>query len=204
MHSPDRRRSAAPARHLRHVRRRAPRWSSRAWTSPAARSGSTDGVRTRQGRLHRDAALPADRPRDAQLRHRLDARRWRRPTARSRTRSPAPPTRRRASAPTTSSLAEVYDLSTALELDWYENIGLCKRGRGRGAAARRRHRRSAGASRSTRAAGWPASARRSPPRPSPRCASSRGSCAARPAAARSRARGRASPSTRACSATGRP
>ncbi|MEZ5138101.1 MAG: lipid-transfer protein [Acidimicrobiales bacterium] len=26
------------------------------------------------------------------------------------------------------SLAEVYDLSTALELDWYEDIGLCKRG----------------------------------------------------------------------------
>jgi acetyl-CoA acetyltransferase len=26
------------------------------------------------------------------------------------------------------SLAEVYDLSTALELDWYENIGLCKEG----------------------------------------------------------------------------
>jgi acetyl-CoA acetyltransferase len=25
-------------------------------------------------------------------------------------------------------LAEVYDLSTALELDWYENIGLCKEG----------------------------------------------------------------------------
>ena len=26
------------------------------------------------------------------------------------------------------SLAEVYDLSTALELDWYEDIGLCRRG----------------------------------------------------------------------------
>ena len=41
-------------------------------------------------------------------------------------------------------LAEVYDLSTALELDWYENIGLCKRGRGRAAAQRRRHRRIGG------------------------------------------------------------
>ena len=40
----------------------------------------------------------------------------------------ARPTRKRASAPTTSSLAEVYDLSTALELDWYENIGLCGEG----------------------------------------------------------------------------
>ena len=25
-------------------------------------------------------------------------------------------------------VAEVYDLSTSLELDWYENIGLCKEG----------------------------------------------------------------------------
>ncbi|MFP5256404.1 MAG: lipid-transfer protein [Acidimicrobiia bacterium] len=30
--------------------------------------------------------------------------------------------------PEEMSLAEVYDLSTALELDWYENIGLCKEG----------------------------------------------------------------------------
>jgi acetyl-CoA acetyltransferase len=26
------------------------------------------------------------------------------------------------------SLAEVYDLSSAMELDWYEDIGICKRG----------------------------------------------------------------------------
>jgi acetyl-CoA acetyltransferase len=30
--------------------------------------------------------------------------------------------------PSDLSLAEVYDLSTALELDWYENIGLCAEG----------------------------------------------------------------------------
>lgn len=30
--------------------------------------------------------------------------------------------------PRDMSMAEVYDLSTALELDWYENIGLCKPG----------------------------------------------------------------------------
>jgi acetyl-CoA acetyltransferase len=30
--------------------------------------------------------------------------------------------------PNDMSLAEVYDLSTALELDWYENIGLCAPG----------------------------------------------------------------------------
>ena len=35
--------------------------------------------------------------------------------------------------------AEVYDLSTAMELDWYEQIGLCAPGEAREAAARRRH-----------------------------------------------------------------
>jgi acetyl-CoA acetyltransferase len=30
--------------------------------------------------------------------------------------------------PEDMSMAEVYDLSSALELDWYENIGLCKPG----------------------------------------------------------------------------
>ena len=61
---------------------------------------------------------------------------------------------------------------------------------------RRRHRQPV-------AAGWPASARPSRPRPSPRCASSSGSCGARPTAARSKAPGSASPPTRACSATAR-
>ncbi|MGH2684582.1 MAG: thiolase C-terminal domain-containing protein, partial [Actinomycetota bacterium] len=31
-------------------------------------------------------------------------------------------------APDDIDLAEVYDLSTALELDWYENLGLCMEG----------------------------------------------------------------------------
>ena len=31
-------------------------------------------------------------------------------------------------APEDVNIAEVYDLSTALELDWYEHIGLCKQG----------------------------------------------------------------------------
>ena len=37
------------------------------------------------------------------------------------------------------SLAEVYDLSTALELDWYEHLGLCAKGEAEAAAAQRRH-----------------------------------------------------------------
>ncbi len=38
------------------------------------------------------------------------------------------PTRRPGIGPDDLDLAEVYDLSTALELDWYEDIGLCKPG----------------------------------------------------------------------------
>lgn len=34
--------------------------------------------------------------------------------------------------PSDVDVAEVYDLSSALELDWYENIGLCKRGEAEG------------------------------------------------------------------------
>ncbi len=95
-------------------------------------------------------------------------------------RSPTPPTRRPASAPTSCRLAEVYDLSAALELDWYEDIGLCKAGRGREAAQRRRHHHRRPHPRQPSAVGSPASARPCPPRPSPRCARSRGSCGARP------------------------
>ena len=50
------------------------------------------------------------------------------PTPPSATRSRRAPTSRRALGPEDVDLAEVYDLSTALELDWYENIGLCKPG----------------------------------------------------------------------------
>ena len=101
-------------------------------------------------------------------------------------------------------LAEVYDLSSALELDWYENIGLCKPGEAGAPAARRRHhhRRPDPGERERR----PRLLRRGRARPrrSPRSASSPGSCAARPANARSRAPRPASPRTRASSATARP
>ena len=69
------------------------------------------------------------------------------------------------------SLAEVYDLSTALELDWYEHLGLCAKGE-----AEQLLRSGATTIGGTHpgqpvAAGWPASARPSPRRPSPRSAS---------------------------------
>ena len=69
-------------------------------------------------------------------------------------------------------VAEVYDLATALELDWYEHLGAVRaRARPRSCCATATPPSAAGC-RSTRAAGWPASARRCRPRPSPRCASS--------------------------------
>ena len=37
------------------------------------------------------------------------------------------------------SLAEVYDLSTALELDWYEHLGLCAKGKPRRCCAAVHH-----------------------------------------------------------------
>ena len=52
----------------------------------------------------------------------------RRRSARSRRRSPHAAYEEAGIGPEDLSLAEVYDLSTALELDWYEDIGLCKPG----------------------------------------------------------------------------
>ncbi len=101
------------------------------------------------------------------------------------------------------SLAEVYDLSTALELDWYEHIGLCKRGDAE-ALLRSGDTTIGGRIPVNTSGGLPASARRFPPRQSPRSASSRGSCAGRPASGRSTVPLWESRPTRACSATVRP
>ena len=70
------------------------------------------------------------------------------------------------------SLAEVYDLSTALELDWIEDLALCKRGEAEHAAARRRHHDRRPDPGQPVAAAWPASARPCPPRRWPRSARS--------------------------------
>jgi len=102
-------------------------------------------------------------------------------------------------APGDVDLAEVYDLSSALELDWYENIGLCKPGEAE-ALLRSGPPPSAARPRSTRRVASPASARRSRPRRFSRFVSWCGSCAARPATVRSRAPRSASPLTRVCSA----
>ena len=77
--------------------------------------------------------------RDAELRHRLGAQRGRRRRFAFRDSIAAAAYEEAGIGPEDMSLAEVYDLSTALELDWYENIGLCKAGRSGTAAQRRRH-----------------------------------------------------------------
>jgi len=77
------------------------------------------------------------------------------------------------------SLAEVYDLSSALELDWYEDIGLC--GEGEAEKLLRDGATTLGAGcRSTPRGASRASARPFRPRPSPRSASASGSCGAPP------------------------
>ena len=139
--SPDGGRPAAPARDLRHLRRRRRRRARLRWTSPGA-TPTTDPVRVAAVStvtptypntiidlpdIATDSsavAAPPERPFKASIAHAAYE--------------------EAGIGPEDLSLAEVYDLSTALELDWYEDIGLCKAGRGRAAAARRRHRRSAG------------------------------------------------------------
>jgi len=99
-------------------------------------------------------------------------------------------------------LAEVYDLSAALELDWYEDIGLC--GEGEAEKLLADGVTSLGGRVPVNPSGGLSSfARPSRPRRSHRCARRCGSCAARPPAARSRAPGWRSPPTRASSATAR-
>ena len=112
-------------------------------------------------------------------------------------------TRRRGSGPEDLSLAEVYDLSTALELEWYEDIGLCGEGEGakllrEGATALGRahtgqHQRRAGLLR-----GGGAGAGHRPGVRADLAVAGR-----RPGSGRCRGRGSGSPPTRGCSGTGR-
>ena len=100
-------------------------------------------------------------------------------------------------------LAEVYDLSSALELDWYENIGLCKEGEAERLHPRRRHRdRWPHPGQPERRAGL---LRRGHPRPGHRPGVRAHLAAPRPGRRPPgrRRQGRAHRSTRACSATAR-
>ena len=196
----DRGRPAAPARHLRHVRRRRRGRLSLAWSTPAGHGVDRPGARSRRLHGHADASptpsstCPTSPPTPRAV---VALRRARRSATRSRHAA----YEEAGIGPDDLDLAEVYDLSTALELDWYENIGLCKAGEAERLLRRRRHHdRRPHPGQPERRAGL---LRRGRARPgaSPRCARSPGSCGARPPAARSRAPRSASPPTRACSAT---
>ena len=99
----------------------------RAWTSPGSHGTPNPVTRRRRSPPSR-RRYPQHRHRAARLRHRLRARRGAAPTRRSATRSPHAAYEEAGLGPDDLDLAEVYDLSTALELDWYENIGLCAEG----------------------------------------------------------------------------
>ena len=90
-------------------------------------------------RVDGDADVPEHRDRDAELRHRLLGRGRRRRGARSWTRSRRTAYEEAGIGPEDLSLAEVYDLATAIELDWYEHLGLCGDGEAEKLLARRRH-----------------------------------------------------------------
>ena len=79
-------------------------------------------------RVHRHAPLPPDHHRDAQLRHRLGRRRRPRSVPTFKQSVARAAYEEAGIGPEDVDLAEVYDLSSALELDWYEDIGLCKEG----------------------------------------------------------------------------
>ena len=92
-----------------------------------ARKHATDPVHDRR-RLDGDAALPEHDHRDAELRDRLRRDDPGAARSRSATRSPRAAYEQAGVGPEDVNVAEVYDLSSALELDWYENIGLCPPG----------------------------------------------------------------------------
>ena len=138
-----RRRPAAPARHLRHVRRRRRRGAdvgrvrphARAWRALRLRAVATVAptfpntvIEMPNFATDSTAAVAAA---DLTFRDSIAHAAY----------------EEAGLGPEDVSLAEVYDLSTALELDWYENIGLCKPGDAEQLAPRRRHRPSAAASR---------------------------------------------------------
>ena len=122
---PDGGRPAAPARDLRHLRRRA-RPSSCTSMDYARRARRRPGAHRGVSTVTPTYPEHGDRP--AELRHRLGRRRWRRRSCTFSDSIAHAAYEEAGIGPDDLGLAEVYDLSTALELDWYEDIGLCKPG----------------------------------------------------------------------------
>ena len=123
---------AAPPRDLRHLRRRGGPRPHLHGVRPAPRRRG-GAARHHRRRLHRHADLPQHGHRDAELLDRLGRRDGRRSTRQAAAAGFRPSIATAAYAeagigPEDVSLAEVYDLSSTLELDWYEDIGLCGEG----------------------------------------------------------------------------
>ena len=122
----DRRRPAAAARDLRDVATARRPSSCRAWTT---RSRAASGNPVRIAAI--STVTPSYPNTVIEMPHVRDRLRVRRRGARSATfrdSIAAAAYEQSGLGPDDLDLAEVYDLSTALELDWYENIGLCKPG----------------------------------------------------------------------------
>ena len=164
------RRPAAPAGHLRDLRRRRRGGAHEHGVRPRARP------RREPVRVKRDLDGDADASRNTVM----DMPNFstdsggaggRAGRARSRSRSRTRPTRRPGIGPEDVDVAEVYDLSTALELDWIRGPRRCASAARPSSCSAPATPRSAAGSRSTRPAGSPASARRCRPRRWPRSAS---------------------------------
>ena len=127
-HLADRRRPAAPPRHLRDQRRR----GGARGHEPRLRARARSRVAGEDRRdLDGDTELSQPRHRAAELRDRLGCGHRHAALGGGVAFKDSIADRAYAEAgigPDDLDLAEVYDLSTALELDWYEHIGLCPPG----------------------------------------------------------------------------
>ena len=177
-------RSAAATPDLRDVGRRRGR---RAQLDGLRRVAGREGSGTHRRRLDGHAHVSEHRDRDAELLDRLRRRPSLRPSSASGTRSRRPRTNRPASARTISTSPRSTTCRPRSSWTGTRTSACASRARPNGSSATATQ-RSADASRSIRPAGSRASVRRCPRRRSRRCASSSGSCAARPTDVRSKAR----------------
>ncbi len=161
-------RAVAPARDLRHLRRRGRGRAvqRRVRSPPPGRDGQAGaGGRHLDGHPH----VSPDRHRAAELLDRFGGGRGRRPPTRSATPSPRPPTTKPGSVPTTSTWPRSTTCRAPSSSIGTRTSACAPRARPSACSTTATPSWAAGY-RSTPAAGWPASARPSRRRPWPRCA----------------------------------